>query len=394
VVVELKVTRPSGLRRRAALALLALGAATVAVLGPQVSASAQGAIEVRSDITYATHAGDALLLDAYLPDAGAPVPGVIVVPGGKWVNIDKTKHSDVPTYFADHGIAAFAIEYRSATEFPYPAAVEDVVAAIRWVRGHAAEFDVDPTQLGAVGVSAGGHLAALAATMGSGPLDRGARVRVVASWSGPMDLEPLVDTPDADLREPVRTFLGCSATEDCTAVARDASPITYADPSDPPMFLVNGETEIIPVGQAESMARALAAAGVESEVDVVAGGGHGAGYGGGDKVLNQALPYIQSWIAGRPAPQVTGTQGTSGSGGKDSSAAAPTASPAPGKQTDPASKETGTGATATGSNETVVVAVAMVALLLVALELVVIVRLRRRVAALSAARTVEETGAS
>jgi hypothetical protein len=257
------------------------------------------------------------------------------------------------------------------------------------VRAHAEEYDVDPAKIGAIGVSSGGHLAALVASRGTGALDRGSRLAVVASWSGMMDLRPLVDAEDEELREAVRTFLGCTATEPCTRVASAASPIVHVDPSDPPMVLVNGSQEIVPVAQAESMGTALEAAGVDGHV-TIAQGGHGAGYGGGTKILDQVFPLIGAWLNGEdpppsPAPSAAEPSGIEpsdtvvGSGdGKATSSVSP--------RDAGGSKQYGIGAgapvaavksTATGVS---VIAVAMIAVVVVFVQFVVIGRLRRRAA--------------
>jgi acetyl esterase/lipase len=349
-------------------------------------ATAQSGTEVATGIPYATHGGVDLLLDAYLPAGPGPHPAVIVIPGGRWVEIDRTKHSDVPVYFAERGIAAFAIDYRSALQSPYPAAVRDVAAAVRWVRAHAGEYDVDPAKLGAIGVSSGGHLAALVASRGTGALDRGSRVALVASWSGMMDLRPLVDAEDDELREAVRTFLGCSAAGACTRGASAASPIVHVDPSDPPMVLVNGSEEIVPVSQAESMGAALEDAGVDGIV-TIAQGGHGAGYGGGTKILDQVFPFIGAWLTGEdlppsPAPaaiQPSGAEGAVARSG-DGKATAP-ASPAEAGAKQQGVRVDAPVALAKGSSTGVgMVAVAMIAVVVVFVQLVVIGRLRRRAA--------------
>jgi acetyl esterase/lipase len=373
-----------GLTRAGRVALV--GGTALAVLSAPAWAAAQTSdVEVVSDIRYATHGGVDLLLDAYLPPGRGPFPAVIVIPGGRWVDIDKTKHADVPTYFAEHRIAAFSIEYRSALDFPYPAAIEDVTSAIRWVRRHADDYGVDPDRLGAVGVSAGGHLAALAAARGTGPLDRGARVAVVASWSGPMDLRPLVDSDDVErIREPVRTFLGCSDEEPCADVAAEASPITYVDETDPPMVLVHGSDDFIPVDQAESMAAALEDAGVDHHL-LIAQGGHGAGYGGGNKVLDQVIPFVRAWIRGRPAPTdaPSADQGGGAAGTQDDKGAASPASPAAPPDSPKPVGGSGEvrsrpGIRPASSAEVLMVAAVMIGLLVVMGQVFVIVSLRRR----------------
>jgi acetyl esterase len=390
-------------------ALAAAGALIVTVAAAP-AAVAQSQVELREAIPYATHSGVELLLDAYLPAGGGPFPAVIVVPGGRWQRIDRLRHTDVPEYFAERGVAAFAIDYRSSLQYPYPAAVEDVTAAVEWVRTNAADYGVDPAHLGAVGVSAGGHLAALVGAMGSGPTDRGTRLSMVASFSGPMDLVPLLEAEDPEVRDAVHTFLGCSGGEACAEVAREASPSTYVDASDPPMILVNAKEESIPTDQPTAMWSALRELDVPSIAYLVQGG-HGAGYGGGDKVLDRIFPYAQAWLMGAEAPTLPGEDGFDdgeGGGSSDdrpqpgeeggeggSSGAKDTRSPEPRATGSPRAVTTAP-RSGTGSLDALAVATAMVALLAVVVLLFVIVRLRRRIAGLtqeppSAASTIEQT---
>lgn len=380
------------MRRAVAAAGVLIGIVSIAP-----AAGAQSRVDLREAIPYATHSGVELLLDAYLPAGDGPFPAVIVIPGGRWQRIDRGRHSDVPQYFAERGVAAFAIDYRSSFQYPFPAALEDVTAAVEWVRANATDYDVDPTQLGAIGVSAGGHLAALVAAMGSGPNDRGTRLNVVASFSGPMDLVPLLDAEDTELRGAVRTFLGCSSGAACDETAREASPLTYVDATDPPMLLVNSKNEIIPTDQPTAMWSALREADVQSIAYLVEGG-HGAGYGGSWKVMDRVFPFVQAWLTGAEVPTLPGQDGfndgegdgsTDSRGGEgeqggegESSGGKETGSPAP-RATDSPRGESAAPRSETGSLDALTVATAMVALLLVVVLLFVVVRLRRRIAALS-----------
>jgi len=150
--------------------------------------------------------------------------------------------------------------------------------AIRWIRAHAGRFSVDPSRLGLFGASAGGNLAALAATRVQGALDTGARVRALVSWSGPMDLALF----DAELGGPsqhpfVESYIGCTPTA-CPARYRAASPVTHVDRSDPPTLLANSTSEIVPLAQAREMAAQLTAAAVPHELLVLPGSRHAAQY--------------------------------------------------------------------------------------------------------------------
>jgi acetyl esterase/lipase len=245
--------------------------------------------------------------------------------------VDKAGKPHVSEYLAEQGFVAFAVGYRSALDAPYPAAIDDVRQAVAWIRAHAREFGVDPRQIAALGWSAGGHLAGLLGTLGRGPLDRGTRIRAVVSWSGPMNLVPLLDesndepdpsipskVPTVDLREVVVTFLGCTAPGPCEEAARRASPIVHLDPTDAPMYLANSVDEVIPVRQARQMASALTAADVAFELREFPGWHHGAGYGANTKMMNEAIAFIRGAF---------GEQAAGGEAEQTSGSAAPTKDP-------------------------------------------------------------------
>src|SRR5262249_4505560 len=169
----------------AAVALLVPGAAAAGRAG-QVGAQAQGVV-VRQDLPYREVNGTDLKLDAYLPDGPGPYPGVVLLYGGGGVSGGKTRSEGLRATPAHAARAGLAGNYRLAPRDPYPAAVNDVRASVEWIRRHAAELRVDPARIGALGGSAGGHLAALLATLGEGPRDRESRVLTAVSWAGPMD---------------------------------------------------------------------------------------------------------------------------------------------------------------------------------------------------------------
>ena len=204
-----------------------------------------------TDVTFAVVEGESLALDAYLPATPGPHPAVILIHGGYWQAGDKESHARLGEWMAEHGYAAFAINYRLAPDFPFPAAVADVQCAVAWVREHAAEYDVDPDRLALMGTSAGGHLAALAglAAVPSAPSaswqpscgDPAADVGVqaVVSCFGPVDL-----AFHAEENEPaegiVAVFLGGQACQDAPQLCADASPMTYVTADAPPTLLIHG----------------------------------------------------------------------------------------------------------------------------------------------------------
>ena len=203
-----------------------------------------------TDVTFAVVEGESLALDAYLPATPGPHPAVILIHGGYWQAGDKESHARLGEWMAEHGYAAFAINYRLAPEFPFPAAVADVQCAVAWVREHAGEYDVDPDRIALMGTSAGGHLAALAGlaavpasppaswqpSCGDPAADVG--VQAVISCFGPVDL-----AFHAQESEPaegiVAVFLG-QACQDAPQLCAAASPMTYVTADAPPTLLVHG----------------------------------------------------------------------------------------------------------------------------------------------------------
>ena len=223
---------------------------------------------VITDVTFAVVESESLALDAYLPATPGPHPAVILIHGGYWQTGDKESHSRLGEWMAEHDYAAFAINYRLAPEFPFPAAVADVQCAVAWVREHAAEYDVDPDRIALMGTSAGGHLAALAglaavpassaASWQPSCGDPTANVEVQAAIScfGPVDLAFHAQESEG-AGNIVTVFLDGQACEDAPQLCAAASPMTYVTADAPPTLLVHGTDDDV-VG-CENSARLYAA---------------------------------------------------------------------------------------------------------------------------------------
>jgi len=298
--------------RKQALLLLALGmlisgSACAGANSPGPSPPVRAPPRVELGITYAWPGGVPLKLDAYLPGSPGPYPGVILIHGGGFRDGDRGWEGYLATPLVDAGFAAFSIDYRLAPEFPFPAAVDDVLAAVAWVRAHAAEYGVDPTAIGAIGESAGGHLAAMLAVLGRGSLDTGSRIAAAVSWSGPMDLNAFVrDIGDVvspakglTFRDLVEQFLACRGFS-CARLFRKASPVSFVDPSDAPMLLVNSVKEFTLFAEAKEMADELRRAGVPVRIIEVPGDKHAGEYandpvpGSSGTVLDVSIAFLRS----------------------------------------------------------------------------------------------------
>ncbi|HXR45383.1 MAG TPA: alpha/beta hydrolase [Pseudolysinimonas sp.] len=240
-------------------------------------------IPVVSDLPYADDGGgQRQLLDACLPssttddaDRDVPRPAIVIVHGGSWARGDKADigYRAICQWLASAGYPSFDIDYRLAPQNPYPAAIQDVRAAVRWLRQPAQvkRFDIDPDRIGAFGGSAGGNLVSLLGTEGSGGWTSGSRVAAVAELSGPSDLTGKDATDDFIVQQ--LAYLGCPQEQGCAA-ARAASPIFDVDPTDPPFFVAHSTDERIPYAQSSRFVRALRNAGVDTTFVTVQGRNH------------------------------------------------------------------------------------------------------------------------
>jgi acetyl esterase/lipase len=232
------------------------------------------------DIEYAVIPGyRPLELDLYLPETGEPAPVIVHVHGGGWRR--GSRRHPLPTLgdgfyerLAAEGFAVAAIDYRLSGEARFPAAVEDVAAAVGWVRDNAAAYGLDAGRVFLWGDSSGGHLALQCALTGS-------KVQGVVAWFPVTDLTGLpsdiaeaggVPDPGPDSREAL--FLGAPASS-VPELARQASPVTHASASAPPILLMHGATDdMVPAAQSVRLAEALRAAGAAVELEIVPGATH------------------------------------------------------------------------------------------------------------------------
>lgn len=174
-------------------------------------------------------------------------------------------------WLASAGFVTFSVGYALAPQHPYPAAIDDVSAAVRYMRSSAVvtKYDIDPKRIGAFGGSAGGNLAALLGVEGTGGLTSGTRVAAVAELSGPTNLTGDGIEP-ADFRPVELSYLGCASFEACPQTVR-ASPLFQVDDSDPPFFIGHSLNERIPLSQSTEFVRALREHGIGTTFVTVRG---------------------------------------------------------------------------------------------------------------------------
>jgi len=219
--------------------------------------------------------GVELKMDFYSPETSTrPLPVAMYVHGGGWRKGDKERGaggSELPA-LQQAGFLAVAVNYRLAPEYELPAMIEDVKCAVRFLRAHADEYNLDPNRIGVFGGSAGGHLVSMLGVTDESAgfdvgeyLDQSSRVQAVVDMFGPVDLTDAV----AGDSETVQSALG-----DFDPAL--ASPITYVTPEDPPFLIIHGDADkLVPLAQSQSLLAALQAVGVPAELVVVTNAGHG-----------------------------------------------------------------------------------------------------------------------
>ena len=231
-----------------------------------------------TDVTYVRRGAHDLQLDLYLPAAraGAPLPAVVFVHGGGWRTGVRANFAPMAIRLAERGYAAATISYRLSGEAPYPAAVHDVKAAMRWVRAHAGTYDIDPDRIAVAGGSAGGQIAALAGTTnGEARFDPdGGPEAVAGSVQAIVNIDGLSDFTSEEARryedDPAKQpsaagawFGGRYAAK--PNVWRDASPLFHVGPGTPPTLFVGSAQRRFSLGREEMVAR-LRALGIPARV--------------------------------------------------------------------------------------------------------------------------------
>lgn len=254
------------------------------------------------NVAYAVVDGKTLTLDIYRPEVTQkPFPAVITIHGGAFTAGVKIDHSRIAEEITKWGYAVIPINYRLAPQDPFPAAVEDVLGAVAWVRENAGDYDIDPDKLALLGTSAGGHLAALTALATATSALPGAwqpsydgsitdfSVQAYVSCFGPVDLAYHAgESQEGD--QVVTAFLGQPCLQN-PSLCKQANPLTYVTAGAPRGLLTHGTAdEVVGIENSERLHKALQSVGAESTFVPVKGAGH-------SFVLRIQSPYAQIALA-------------------------------------------------------------------------------------------------
>jgi acetyl esterase/lipase len=272
--------------RRSAVGALALALAAVLVAGRAQAVE----VVVERDVVYGKAGDTELKLDLAMPkDGDGPFPALVCIHGGAWMAGKRQDLGKTIEVLAGRGYVAITVSYRLAPANKFPAQIEDCKAAVRWLRANAQKYKVNPERVGAVGYSAGGHLACLLGTSdkndglegSNGNGEQSSRVQAVVSFFGPTDLTRRDWTPDAEAKILV-PFLGGTLADKPEAYKK-ASPIMYVTKDDPPMLFFHGTKDpLVRVEQSRWLVEKCQATGVSAKLIEMEGEGHG---WAGDKLL-------------------------------------------------------------------------------------------------------------
>lgn len=253
------------------------------------------------DLVY-TKAGETeLKLDIARPAGdGEPLATIVVIHGGGWRGGNKESNRRFLDMLAAKGFVAVSPQYRLVPKAVFPAQVHDVKAAVRWLKTHAKEHRIDPDRIGAMGFSAGGHLALMLGVAGSAdglegdlePKGPDTKIRAVVNYFGPTDLDA-DDLPEVS-KPLVDAFLGGPLAEK-KAEASKASPLDHVTEGDPPILTFQGTKDpLVPHTQAYKLADAMTAKGVPGRVALYVGDGHG--WEGIETTLEEAADFFETHL--------------------------------------------------------------------------------------------------
>src|ERR1041385_4794372 len=250
--------------RRIIVSLIAL----LAIAAPTTRADNE--IVFEKDIEYANPQDTHLQLNLARPKDGVgPFPGVVCIHGGGFRAGKRERWDKLCQQLAGKGYVAITVQYRVSPTYQFPAAIEDVKTAVRWLRANSGKYHVDPNRVGVIGDSAGGHLAQFLGVTGDvktfdgqGYNDQSSAVQCVVNYYGPSDFNKSYGK-SVDAAEVLPMWLGGNAQQEPRKHIL-ASPLYWVTPHAAPTLLIHGtEDKYVAYEQATWMHDRLKAAGVE-----------------------------------------------------------------------------------------------------------------------------------
>lgn len=271
------------------------------------------------DIVYGRSGGVELKLDLAQPAKGeGPFPVVFFFHGGGWQQGNKSHMHRWLRRFASEGYVSVSVAYRFAPQFKWPSQVEDAKAAIRFLRGNALAYDIDPDRIGTMGESAGGYLALMTGLTApsdglegeGGSAEFSSSVHAVVSYFSATDFSGPARVLTSELQKEIQKYYNKSLTQvraDFTGTSDPDDPILkkisvlpYVDKNDPPVLIFQGDSDpFVSVDQARKLASRLEHSNVPHELIIVKGGGHGWTGALQDETTRQMLEFFHRVLKGK-----------------------------------------------------------------------------------------------
>lgn len=264
----------------------------------------------------------AMKMDILKPQSKTPLPAIVYVTGGGFINANKDNGIQLRMHLAEAGYVVASIEYRVAPTAVFPQPLEDVKASIRYLRANAKKFNIDPDRIGIVGGSAGGYLTAMAGvTSGTTTFDKGENLDQSSSVKAAVDLYGLYGLSDLtrigdDYSDAVKeAHKSAGATEALwvngspvfggrdggiladPAAAKAADPMTYVGKNSAPMLLMHGTKDfVVSPSQTDLLFQALRKEGIPSDRYLVEGAAHGGVYWDQAEALSIITDFFNKYL--------------------------------------------------------------------------------------------------
>jgi acetyl esterase/lipase len=267
----------------------------------QARAQDKAAFDQKVDVVYGRKFGMALTMDVFTPKANANGAGVVWVVSGGWFSAHEAINPAFIRELLNRGYTVFAVVHGSQPRYTIPEIVKDMNRAVRFIRYHAKDYNIDPNRIGVTGASAGGHLSLMLGTAGDAgdtgakdPVDQvSSRVQAVGCFFPPTDFlnygkpgeiaigcgilqgfKPPFDFHEQDPN--TKTFVRITELSKILEIGRQISPFYHASSDDPPTLIIHGDADkLVPIQQAEIILDKLKAAGVDTKLVVKIGAQHG-----------------------------------------------------------------------------------------------------------------------
>jgi|GEM_PF-809796 len=258
--------------------------------------------QTHKNINYAGDNNSAHTLDIYMPTGTGPFRAIVYIHGGAFSGGDKSEASSWASgNLTGAGLACVSINYRLSGEAIFPAQINDVKAAVRWLRANGSKYNLNTDKIGVTGTSAGGGLCAQLAfngdvkvyTVGTATMDIegnvggnltfSSRVQAAVDWFGPTNFLRMNDYPgqqDHNAADSPESKLMGAPIQTIPDKVMLANPITYVTNDDPPLLMIHGDKDpLVIFNQSELLYNAVypvfSPIGKEVTLMKMAGGGHG-----------------------------------------------------------------------------------------------------------------------